>query len=48
MTKTADMLDYQDFTLQVTLEKGQYEFKFMNSAADGADFRLDRIEFERQ
>ena len=46
MTQTADLLDYQDFTLDVSLEKGGYEFKFMNSTADGADFRLDRIEFE--
>ena len=48
MTKTADMLDYQDFTLKVSLEKGEYEFKFMNSLANGADFRLDRIFFERE
>ncbi len=46
MTKTADLLDYQDFTLDVSLEKGSYEFKFMNDTANGADFRLDRIEFE--
>ena len=46
MTKTEDLLDYQDFTLDVTLEEGSYEFKFMNSKANGADFRLDRIEFE--
>lgn len=46
MTQTADLLDYQDFTLDVSLERGGYEFKFMNSTADGADFRLDRIEFE--
>lgn len=26
--------------------EGKYGFKFMNSAVDGADFRLDRIEFE--
>jgi beta-glucosidase len=47
MTKTADMMDYQDFTLDVKLSSGQYEFKFMNSSANGADFRLDKIEFER-
>ncbi|MBR1931069.1 MAG: glycoside hydrolase family 3 C-terminal domain-containing protein [Lachnospiraceae bacterium] len=47
MTKTADMLDYQDFTLDVKLDAGEYEFKFMNSVTNGADFRLDRIEFER-
>jgi hypothetical protein len=46
MTKTASMTDYEDFTLDVTLEKGSYQFKFMNTKADGADFRLDRIEFE--
>ena len=46
MTKTADLLDYQDFTIDMSLEKGGYEFKFMNSTTDGADFRLDRIEFE--
>lgn len=47
MTKTLDLLDYQDFTLDVSLDEGSYEFKFMNSTANGADFRLDRIEFER-
>lgn len=46
MTKTKDMMDYQDFTLDVTLEKGTYEFKFMNETENAADFRLDRIEFE--
>lgn len=46
MTKTADLLDYQDFTLDVSLEEGSYEFKFMNDTANGAEFRLDRIEFE--
>lgn len=46
MKKTADLNTYEDFTLDVTLGKGAYEFKFMNSVANGADFRLDRIEFE--
>ena len=34
------------FTLDVNLDKGNYEFKFMNNAEGAADFRLDRIEFE--
>jgi len=46
MTATPSMTDYEDFTLDVTLEKGSYQFKFMNTKASGADFRLDRIEFE--
>ncbi|MCR5330755.1 MAG: glycoside hydrolase family 3 C-terminal domain-containing protein [Lachnospiraceae bacterium] len=46
MKKTADLNTYEDFTLDVTLNKGPYEFKFMNSVANGCDFRLDRIEFE--
>ncbi len=46
MTTTASMMDYEDFTLDVTLECANYEFKFMTNAADAADFRLDRIEFE--
>lgn len=46
MTRTEDLIDYQDFTLDVTLEEGSYEFKFMNGTSKGADSRLDRIEFE--
>lgn len=46
MTKTASLTDYEDFTLEVSLDAGSYEFKFMNGTADGAEFRLDRIEFE--
>jgi len=46
MTTTTDMMDYQDFTLDVELSEGNYEFKFMNGIEGGADFRLDRIEFE--
>ena len=46
MTKTADMMTYEDFTLDVVLDTGNYEFKFMNNAEGAADFRLDRIEFE--
>lgn len=48
MTKTASMMDYGDFTLDVSLEAGNYEFKFMTDTEGGADFRLDRIEFEYQ
>lgn len=48
MTKTESLTTYEDFTLDVQLEAGSYEFKFMTDTADGADFRLDRIEFERQ
>lgn len=46
MKKTADMMTYEDFTLDVYLEKGSYEFKFMTDRKNGADFRLDRIWFE--
>lgn len=46
MTKTETIMDYEDFTLDVNLDKGNYEFKFMNNAEGAADFRLDRIEFE--
>lgn len=46
MTKTDSMMTYEDFTLDVYLEKGNYEFKFMTDTANAADFRLDRIEFE--
>lgn len=46
MTKTESMMDYEDFTLDVILESGNYDFKFMNNADGAADFRLDRIEFE--
>ena len=46
MTKTASLTDYEDFTLDVSLDAGSYEFKFMNGTANGAEFRLDRIEFE--
>ncbi|MBQ7358863.1 MAG: glycoside hydrolase family 3 C-terminal domain-containing protein [Lachnospiraceae bacterium] len=46
MTKTADMMTYEDFTLDVYLDKGSYEFKFMTDRKNGADFRLDRIWFE--
>ncbi|MCR5254491.1 MAG: glycoside hydrolase family 3 C-terminal domain-containing protein [Acetatifactor sp.] len=46
MTKTADLNTYEDFTLDVSLNKGAYEFKFMNTVANACDFRLDRIEFE--
>lgn len=48
MTKTESLTTYEDFTLDVQLEAGSYEFKFMTDTANGADFRLDRIEFERQ
>lgn len=48
MTKTENLTTYEDFTLDVQLEAGSYEFKFMTDTANGADFRLDRIEFERQ
>ncbi len=46
MTKTDSMIAYEDFTLDVYLEKGNYEFKFMTDTENAADFRLDRIEFE--
>jgi len=46
MTATENMDDFQDFTLDVTLEKGNYQFKFMTDTTDGADFRLDNIKFE--
>lgn len=46
MTRTESMMTYEDFTLDVSLEKGNYEFKFMTDTANAADFRLDRIEFE--
>lgn len=46
MTATGDMLEYQDFTVDVKLDSANYEFKFMNGTAEGCDFRLDRIEFE--
>lgn len=46
MKKTADMMTYEDFTLDVYLDKGSYEFKFMTDRTNGADFRLDRIWFE--
>lgn len=46
MTATADMITYEDFTVDATLDQSIYEFKFMNSTANGCDFRLDRIEFE--
>lgn len=46
MTVTENMDDFQDFTLEVTLEKGTYQFKFMTNTENGADFRLDCIEFE--
>lgn len=46
MTKTKSMIDYEDFTLDVNLDSGSYEFKFMNNTDNAADFRLDRIEFE--
>lgn len=46
MTKTESMMDYEDFTLNVYLDKGNYEFKLMTDTANAADFRLDRIEFE--
>lgn len=48
MKKTADLNTYGDFTVNVKLRKGAYEFKLMNSKAGGCDFRLDRIEFERR
>lgn len=46
MKKTENMMHYEDFTLDVWLDAGVYEFKFMTNRANGADFRLDRIEFE--
>ncbi len=46
MTKTKNLDDYQDFILDVTLEEGVYQFKFMTDTTDGADFRLDNIRFE--
>ena len=46
MTRIEEFLNYQDFTLDVLIKEGSYEFKFMNAKANGADFRLDRIEFE--
>ena len=46
MTATGNLDDYQDFTIDVTLEKGNYQFKFMTDTTGGADFRLDNIEFE--
>ena len=46
MQKTTDMMTYEDFTLDVYLDKGSYEFKFMTDRKNGADFRLDRIWFE--
>ena len=46
MTKTESLMHYEDFTLDVWLDAGAYEFKFMTNRANAADFRLDRIEFE--
>lgn len=46
ITKTESLMHYEDFTLDVYLDAGNYEFKFMTNQANGADFRLDRIEFE--
>lgn len=46
MTQTESMMHYEDFTLDVYLDAGNYEFKFMTDTAGAADFRLDRIEFE--
>lgn len=46
MTKTESMIHYEDFPLEVYLDGGNYEFKFMTDSANAADFRLDRIEFE--
>lgn len=46
MTKTESLMHYEDFTLEVYLDAGNYEFKFMTNRANAADFRLDRIEFE--
>lgn len=46
MKKTESLIDYEDFTLDVYLDAGNYEFKFMTNTANAADFRLDRIEFE--
>ncbi len=46
MTATGNLDDYQDFTIDVTLENGNYQFKFMTDTTGGADFRLDNIEFE--
>ncbi len=45
--KTASLLDYEEFTMDVTLKKGAYEFKFMNTKPNGANFRLDKIIFEK-
>lgn len=46
MTATKNLDDFQDFTLDVYLEKGNYQFKLMTDTTGGADFRLDNIEFE--
>ncbi len=46
MKATKDLNDYQDVTLDVVLDKGSYQFKLMTDTTDGADFRLDNIEFE--
>lgn len=46
MTATKNLDDFQDFTLDVYLEKGNYQFKFMTDTTGGADFRLDSIKFE--
>ncbi len=48
MKKTADMNTYEDFSLEVTLNEGAYEFKFMNNTANAADFRLDKVVFEKK
>ncbi len=45
--KTASLLDYEEFTMEVTLKKGSYEFKFMNTTPNGANFRLDKIIFDK-
>lgn len=46
MKKTESMMHYEEFTLDICVDAGVYEFKFMTNRANGADFRLDRIEFE--
>lgn len=46
IVKTESMIHYGDFTLDIYVDAGNYEFKFMTNQANGADFRLDRIEFE--
>ncbi|WP_051226532.1 glycoside hydrolase family 3 N-terminal domain-containing protein [Butyrivibrio sp. MC2013] len=46
ITATQSMTDYQDIPVTLMLEKGNYEFKLMNTKEGGPDVRLDCIRFE--